>query len=163
MADKKKTRRWVIRAIVTFLAVMLLLTFFSNTIMNATIPKVVAEYAQWGNLSFTNSAKGTTVCSNQTDFKAPKSLEGRKIKEISASEYENVSEGQSVITLYEIEDTSTYDSTVEEYEDFKKSIYYADKTPVTDSTKSYKDLVDSAKETVESANKSYAESKEKEE
>ncbi len=161
MADKKKTRRWVIRAIVTFLAVMLLLTFFSNTIMNATIPKVVAEYAQWGNLSFTNSAKGTTVCSNQTDFKAPKSLEGRKIKEISASDYENVAEGQAVITLYEVEDTSTYDTTVEEYEDLKKSIYYDSKTPTTDSTKSFKDTVDTAKETVESANKSYAESKEK--
>ena len=161
MADKKKTRRWVIRAIVTFLAVMLLLTFFSNTIMNATIPKVVAEYAQWGNLSFTNSAKGTTVCSNQVDYKAPKSLEGRKIKEISTSDYENVAEGASVITLYEVEDQTAYDTLVEEYEDFKKIIYYDEKTPKTDSTKSYKDLLDSAKETVESANKSYAESKEK--
>ena len=161
MADKKKTRRWVIRAIVTFLAVMLLLTFFSNTIMNATIPKVVAEYAQWGNLSFTNSAKGTTVCSNQVDYKAPKSLEGRKIKEISSSDYDDVAEGESVITLYEVEDKTSYDALVEEYEDFKKSIYYDEKTPKTDSTKSYKDIVDSAKEAVESANKSYAESKEK--
>ena len=80
MADKKKSRKWVVRAIVAFLAILLILTFFSNTIMNATIPKVVAENAVWGNLSFTSTATSTIEVENKIDYKVPKELAGRKIE-----------------------------------------------------------------------------------
>ena len=44
---KKRGRRdWVKNAIIIFLAVLLVLTFFSNTIMNYSLPEVAAQYPQ---------------------------------------------------------------------------------------------------------------------
>lgn len=37
-------RDWVKNAIIIFLAVLLVLTFFSNTIMNYSLPEVAAQY-----------------------------------------------------------------------------------------------------------------------
>ncbi|MCR5617214.1 MAG: hypothetical protein K6F83_02865 [Clostridiales bacterium] len=152
MADKKKTRRWVIRAIVAFLVVMLLLTFFSNTIMNATIPKVVAEYSQWGNLSFTNSAKGYIQCDNKTQYKVPKGLEGRKIHKIDYDTYDYVVKGTPVITLSEIEDKTEYETLLDSYDELKKQMDYAARTPKDDNSTIFKDTVDQAQETVNKAN-----------
>ena len=38
-----KKRAWIKNAIIIFLAVMLLLTFFSNTILNYSLPEVAAH------------------------------------------------------------------------------------------------------------------------
>ena len=39
-----KRRDWIKNAVIVFLIIMLLLTFFSNTIMNYSLPEVSAEY-----------------------------------------------------------------------------------------------------------------------
>ena len=44
--EKKGRRDWVKNAVIIFLAVMLALTFFSNTIMNWSLPEVAAQYPQ---------------------------------------------------------------------------------------------------------------------
>ncbi len=44
-------RAWVKNAAIIFLAVMLVLTFFSNTIMNYALPEVAAQYAQSGTIT----------------------------------------------------------------------------------------------------------------
>ena len=44
-------RAWVKNAAIIFLAVMLVLTFFSNTIMNHALPEVAAQYAQSGTIT----------------------------------------------------------------------------------------------------------------
>ena len=49
--DTRKRREWVKNAAIVFLAVMLALTFFSNTIMNYSLPEVATQYVQRG--SFT--------------------------------------------------------------------------------------------------------------
>ena len=43
---KQKKREWVKNAAIIFLAVMLVLTFFSNTILNRTLPEVVTSYVE---------------------------------------------------------------------------------------------------------------------
>ena len=45
---KKHGRRdWVKNAIIIFLSVLLVLTFFSNTIMNYSLPEVAAQYPHY--------------------------------------------------------------------------------------------------------------------
>ena len=46
--NETRRRAWVKNAIIIFLAIMLILTFFSNTIMNYSLPEVAAQYAQSG-------------------------------------------------------------------------------------------------------------------
>ena len=52
-----KRREWVKNAAIIFLAVMLVLTFFSNTIMNYSLPEVATQYVQRG--SITAKVRGT--------------------------------------------------------------------------------------------------------
>ena len=51
--DEKKTKRreWVKTAAIIFLSVMLVLTFFSQTIMNYSLPEVAAQYVQSGTIT----------------------------------------------------------------------------------------------------------------
>ena len=46
-----KRRAWVKNAAIIFLAIMLILTFFSNTIMNYSLPEVAAQYSQSGSIT----------------------------------------------------------------------------------------------------------------
>ena len=47
----KKKREWVKTAAIIFLSVMLVLTFFSNTIMNYSLPEVATQYVQSGTIT----------------------------------------------------------------------------------------------------------------
>ena len=60
-----KKREWVKNAAIIFLIIMLLLTFFSNTIMNYSLPEVSAQYVSSGNLSEQIRGSGT-IEANQT-------------------------------------------------------------------------------------------------
>lgn len=55
--DTKKRREWVKNAAIIFLTIMLLLTFFSNTIMNYSLPEVATQYVQKGTI--TAKVRGT--------------------------------------------------------------------------------------------------------
>lgn len=46
-----KKKEWIKNAAIIFLVIMLLLTFFSNTIMNYSLPEVVTAYVQSGTIS----------------------------------------------------------------------------------------------------------------
>ena len=52
-----KRREWVKNAAIIFLVIMLILTFFSNTIMNYSLPEVATQYVQSG--SITAKVRGT--------------------------------------------------------------------------------------------------------
>ena len=47
----KKRREWVKTAAIIFLSVMLVLTFFSNTIMNYSLPEVATQYVESGTIT----------------------------------------------------------------------------------------------------------------
>ena len=55
--EGKKRREWVKNAAIIFLTIMLILTFFSNTIMNYSLPEVATQYVQSG--SITAKVRGT--------------------------------------------------------------------------------------------------------
>ncbi len=55
--EGRKRREWVKNAAIVFLVIMLILTFFSNTIMNYSLPEVATQYVQSG--SITAKVRGT--------------------------------------------------------------------------------------------------------
>ena len=62
---KVSKREWVKTAAIIFLAVLLVLTFFSNTIMNATLPEVAAQQIEGGTINAKIRGSGT-VGANET-------------------------------------------------------------------------------------------------
>ena len=67
MDDAKyfKNRKWVIKAGIAFLVIMGLLTFFSNTIMNYSLPQVRAQNPTQGSISESIKGSGTVVANKQ--------------------------------------------------------------------------------------------------
>jgi len=60
MSDKaNKRREWIKTAAIIFLSVMLVLTFFSQTIMNYSLPIVTSQYIQSGTISAKVRGTGT--------------------------------------------------------------------------------------------------------
>lgn len=128
MANFKKNRKWVIRAAVAFVLILGLLTFFSNTIMNATIPKVVVESAYRGNLSYTNSQTGTAKAEGITEVKG---IEGREIASVVLSNYDRVSPGDVILTLKPVTDTTALDTLEEQLLALQREAEYAARQPST--------------------------------
>lgn len=63
--QKVKKREWVKTAAIIFLTIMLLLTFFSNTILNRSLPEVSAQYVSSGTINAKIRGSGT-VTANQS-------------------------------------------------------------------------------------------------
>ena len=99
MATNSRSRKWVVRAMISFIVILALLTFFSNTIMNATIPKVMGANAIRGNLSYSNSATGTIEANEKTDIK---SIEGRTIDKVNVTYLDYVTAGDVLFTLKDV-------------------------------------------------------------
>lgn len=93
---KVKNRAWVKNAAIVFLAVLLVLTFFSNTIMNYSLPVVSAQYPMSGTISAKIRGQGT-VASNQS-FNVTVD-ETREIKTVAVKKGDTVSEGQILFIL----------------------------------------------------------------
>ena len=150
MASSRRDRKWVIRAMVVFVLILALLTFFSNTIMNATIPKVTGTNAVRGNLSHTNSAQSTVVVENKTDVKG---IEGREVEKVLVGDYDYVNKGDTVVVLKDIEDQTELDDLQKQLLDLKRQAEYADRMPSdpTDYT-SLREGITSASRQLEEAN-----------
>ncbi|SMC61954.1 Multidrug resistance efflux pump [Oscillospiraceae bacterium] len=149
MADRRKNRSWVVRAIISFVAILALLTFFSNTIMNATIPKVMAQNATKGNLSFTNSATGVIEADTKTEVK---SINGREIDQVLVRNYVSVEEGDVLLTLKPAEDLAELDKARADLADLEAAAQAAALTPSDDDFSVQQDAIRSAQDTLNAAN-----------
>ena len=65
METNVKKREWVKTVAIIFLAVMLVLTFFSNTIMNHSLPEVATANVTSGTINAKIRGQGT-VSANET-------------------------------------------------------------------------------------------------
>ena len=126
MSDKVRNRKWVTKAIIIFVAGLLLLTFFSNTIMNLMIPKVVGKRTSRANLAFTNNA--SAVVDPVTSYRVM-SVDGRKIDTVKVSDYDEVKKGDVLMTLAPITDTSAIDDLKKSLTELKREEDYAARTP----------------------------------
>jgi multidrug efflux pump subunit AcrA (membrane-fusion protein) len=97
---KTKRRGWVKNAVIIFLVVLLILTFFSNTILNRSLPEVAYQYPSSG--SITAQLRGTgTVSSNETYEVTINEV--RKVKAVAIKVGDEVTAGQNIILLDETE------------------------------------------------------------
>ena len=124
--NQKSDRKWVIKAMIVFLAVLAILTFFSNTIMNLTIPLVVTSYAMRGNLAYTNSATAQLVSDDKYEVKG---LDGRTVSTVEASNYDLVSEGDVIVTLEPVEDMHELTDLENQLLTLQRQQEYAARTP----------------------------------
>ena len=67
--QKTKKRGWVKNAIIIFLAIMLVLVFFSNTIMNRSLPEVATQYTSSGQINAMIRGSGTTTANETFEVK----------------------------------------------------------------------------------------------
>ena len=74
METKPANRAWVKDAAIVFLAVLLLLTFFSNTIMNRSLPEVATQMVQNGAITAKVRGTGTVTAVGSHKVKASSSV-----------------------------------------------------------------------------------------
>ncbi len=79
MQFKPINREWVKNAAIVFLAVLLVLTFFSNTIMNRTLPEVATQYVTDGAVTARVRGTGTVVANGSHQVKADADREIRSV------------------------------------------------------------------------------------
>ena len=134
---------------IAFVILLAVLTFFSNTIMNLTIPKVMGSYASRGNLSYSNSARGTITVENQTEVKG---LDGRTVDQVLVTNYDSVEKGDTILTLKSIEDSEELQSKKDRLKQLEREADYESRSPSNSNDfTSYYDTIDSAKATLEEA------------
>lgn len=94
--QKVKNRGWVKNVAIIFLAVMLVLTFFSNTIMNASLPEAAVQYVQSG--AITTQIRGTGTISAKETYEV-KTITSRKVQSVLVSRGQQVKVGDVLILL----------------------------------------------------------------
>lgn len=161
MATNSRSRKWVVRAMISFIVILALLTFFSNTIMNATIPKVMGANAIRGNLSYSNSATGTIEANEKTDIK---SIEGRTIDKVNVTYLDYVTAGDVLFTLKDVEDDSSLKELQNQLTELERARDYDARTPAeqTDYV-SLQEAINTAEENLANARETLAAAETKEE
>ena len=102
MEEKNTTKRreWVKNAAIIFLTIMLLLTFFSNTIMNDSLPEVATQYVQTGTITAKVRGTGKVEASDPYNVIAK---ESRVITSVAVKQGDIVEKDQVIYYLEESE------------------------------------------------------------
>ncbi len=79
MEYKPKNREWVKNAAIIFLSVLLVLTFFSNTWMNRSLPEVATQFVTNGTITAKVRGTGTVSAVGVTSVKAEQTREIRAV------------------------------------------------------------------------------------
>ena len=96
----RKKREWIKTAIIVFLTVMLVLTFFSNTIMNYSLPEVAAQYVQSG--SITAKIRGNGVVESGDPYNVMVK-QTRKVMSVAVQSGTQVQKGDVILYLEDSE------------------------------------------------------------
>ncbi len=96
--QKLKIRGWVKNVAIVFLSVILVLTFFSNTIMNRSLPEVSAQYVQSGSISTLIRGSGNLEAAESYDLMAE---DVRKVQTVLVRVGQEVTAGEVVMILAE--------------------------------------------------------------
>ena len=159
MSEKTKNKReWVKTAAIIFLSVMLVLTFFSQTIMNYSLPIVTAQYINSGQISAKVRGSGKIESADLYNVQIP---ETRDIQSIEVKKGDKVEKDQVMIHLKDKE-SDELKKAKEELEtlqvSYKKAlldggisdfVYYDAVAGREDSTDGYRAKIKAAKARVE--------------
>jgi len=100
--EKTNKRGWVKNAAIIFLAVMLVLTLFSNTIMNASLPEVAQQTVQNGTISAKIRGSGTLESNGAYEVTLKQSY---KVTGVNVRVGDTVEVGDTLFTLESGEST----------------------------------------------------------
>lgn len=121
MEQKVKKRDWVKNAAIIFLAVLLVLTFFSNTILNRTLPEVVTRYVEAGSIDSKVRISGTVSARENYDVTIDQT---RKVASVNVKIGQEVSTGDLLFTL-ESGDSDELDAARKELESLQMEMQRA--------------------------------------
>ena len=97
--ENVKKRAWVKNAAIIFLAAMLLLTFFSNTIMNRSLPEVAARYTSSGTINARIRGMGTVAANDSYEVAINQT---RTVREVNVRLDKEVEVGDILFTLADV-------------------------------------------------------------
>ncbi|MDD7310883.1 MAG: biotin/lipoyl-binding protein [Clostridiaceae bacterium] len=95
-----KKRGWVKNAVIAFLSIMLVLTFFSNTIMNRSLPEVATAFVESGTINAKIRGSGTVSAGESYDVVMDQT---RKVSSVLVKVGDVVETGDVLFTLSETE------------------------------------------------------------
>ena len=96
----KKKREWVKTAAIIFLSVMLVLTFFSNTIMNYSLPEVATQYVESGTITAKIRGSGVVESGNPYNVEV---TESRKVSQVAVKVGDQVEKDDVLMYLEDAE------------------------------------------------------------
>ena len=100
MEANVKRREWVKTAAIIFLVVLLVLTFFSNTIMNRSLPEVATQSVQSGSINARIRGSGTVAANETYDVTISQT---RKIASVLVKVGQTVEAGDKLFLLDSME------------------------------------------------------------
>lgn len=98
MKEVKSKKEWIKTFAIIFLAVLLVLTFFSNTIQNYSLPEVAAQYTNSGTI--TNKVRGQGTVESADPYSVVYN-ESRKIESVAVKVGDEVTKGDTLYVLEE--------------------------------------------------------------
>ena len=130
--QKTKRREWVKTFAIIFLVILLILTFFSNTIMNRSLPEVAAQYVESGTINAKIRGTGTVSADETYDVTINQT---RKIRSVMVKVGDTVSAGDTLFVL-EAADSEELKTAQQELSDmelaYQKSLIEAGNTTATE-------------------------------
>jgi hypothetical protein len=112
MNEKRSRREWVKTAAIVFLSILLVLTFFSNTIMNYSLPEVAAQYVQSGTITAKIRGGGVVESGDQYEVTVKQT---RTVESVAVKVGDSVERGD-VLLLLEDEESDELKSAKEALE-----------------------------------------------
>ena len=98
MQDKKSRKEWIKTIAIIFLSIMLVLTFFANTIRNYSLPEVAVQYVTSDTLS--SKVRGTGTVASQDPYSVVLK-QSRKIDSVKVRVGDEIEKGQVIYVLEE--------------------------------------------------------------
>lgn len=105
--EKKGKREWVKNALIVFLALMLVLTFFSNTIMNYSLPEVAAQYPESTTITTKIRGSGTVEAAQSYNVTV---TETRVVAAVLVKAGDTIEPGDVLLRLDETESQELQDA-----------------------------------------------------
>lgn len=152
-----KRKEWVKTAAIVFLSIMLVLTFFSNTIMNYSLPEVATEFVYPENITMQVRGTGTVESGDPYNVTID---ENRVIKSVLVQNGDAVQKGQILFYLEDADNTGIkeLENQVEQAEiaykqallgdNVSQTVYNNMQNGVTTDMTAYQNSVQSLKNTV---------------
>jgi chromosome segregation ATPase len=100
--EKVKKRGWIKNVAIVFLSILLVLTFFSNTIMNRSLPEVSAQYVSAGTINAKIRGSGTVTANQSYDVVLKQT---REVEQVCIKVGDKVEVGDVLFVLAESDST----------------------------------------------------------